>query len=204
MRLSAIPEVTPPSATAVSPCRTFPVRCTSTLRARSKHRSIGAWITVTSSKVTAPRGLRCQDILNAFKAGTVAYAEKCVSYGELETDLWIWLLASAVLVAQETRREIVNPSPNPADDTKANSNLVPDVYAITGHFERIVILRFKYDTDLLAGMQKMVKQQKIRNAVILSALGSCEATRCTRYRIARFRLATRFSKTRPRLRISSA
>ncbi|HZQ51537.1 MAG TPA: PPC domain-containing DNA-binding protein [Bryobacteraceae bacterium] len=81
-------------------------------------------------------------------------------------------IASAVLCAQETRREIVNPSPNAADDTKGNSNLVPDVYAITGHFERIVILRFKYDTDLLAGMQKIVKEQKIRNAVILSALGS--------------------------------
>lgn len=84
----------------------------------------------------------------------------------------LWLLVSAVLYAQETRREIVNPAPNPADDTKPNSSLVPDVYAITGHFERIVILRFKYDTDLLAGMQKMVKEQKIRNAVILSALGS--------------------------------
>lgn len=84
----------------------------------------------------------------------------------------VCLLASAVLCAQETRREIVNPSPNPADDTKANSNLVPYVYAITGHFERIVILRFKYNTDLLAGMQKMIKEQKIRNAVILSALGS--------------------------------
>jgi predicted DNA-binding protein with PD1-like motif len=84
----------------------------------------------------------------------------------------VWLLASAVLCAQETRREIVNPSPNPADDTKPNSNLVPDVYAITGHFERIVILRFKYKADLLAGMQKMVQEQKIRNAVILSALGS--------------------------------
>jgi uncharacterized protein len=84
----------------------------------------------------------------------------------------LWLLASAALCAQETRREIVNPSPNPADDTKPNSNLVPDVYAITGHFERIVILRFKYKADLLAGMQKMVQEQKIRNAVILSALGS--------------------------------
>jgi predicted DNA-binding protein with PD1-like motif len=83
------------------------------------------------------------------------------------------LLGAALLLgAQETRREIVNPSKNPADDTKPNSSAVPDVYAIHSHFERVVILRFKYDTDLLAGMQKMVKQEKIRNAIILSAAGS--------------------------------
>ncbi|MBV9084143.1 MAG: DNA-binding protein [Acidobacteriaceae bacterium] len=79
---------------------------------------------------------------------------------------------ASVLFAQETRKEIVNPSPNPADDTKPNSAKIPDVYATTGHFDRIVIFRFKYDADLLAGMQQMVQQQNIRNAVILSALGS--------------------------------
>jgi predicted DNA-binding protein with PD1-like motif len=83
------------------------------------------------------------------------------------------LLATGSLVCtQETRKEIVTPSPNPADDRKQNSDKVPDVYAITGRFDRIVIFRFKYDADLLAGMKDMVVQQKIRNAVILSALGS--------------------------------
>jgi predicted DNA-binding protein with PD1-like motif len=43
---------------------------------------------------------------------------------------------------------------------------------MSGHFDRIVILRFKYDTDLLAGMNKMVAREKIRNAVILAAIGS--------------------------------
>lgn len=75
-------------------------------------------------------------------------------------------------VAQETRREIVNASPNPADDAKPNSDKVPDVYSIPGRFDRILTLRFKFDTDLLAGIQKMVKQEKIRNAVILSGAGS--------------------------------
>jgi predicted DNA-binding protein with PD1-like motif len=79
---------------------------------------------------------------------------------------------ASVLVAQQTRREEVVPSPNPADDLKAPSDKVPDVYAMSGHFERIVILRFKFGTDLLAGFEKMVKQEKIRNAVILSAMGS--------------------------------
>jgi predicted DNA-binding protein with PD1-like motif len=86
--------------------------------------------------------------------------------------LILFLMTATMLFAQETRRETINASPNPADDTKANSDKVPDVYAITGHFDRIVVLRFKYQTDLLAGLEKMVKQEKIRNGVILSAVGS--------------------------------
>lgn len=84
----------------------------------------------------------------------------------------VLLIATLPICAQETHREIVNPSSTPADDAKPNSGAVPDVYAINSHFERVVILRFKYDTDLLAGFQKMVKQENIRNAVILSAAGS--------------------------------
>ncbi|SPF52630.1 conserved exported hypothetical protein [Candidatus Sulfopaludibacter sp. SbA4] len=80
------------------------------------------------------------------------------------------VLAAAVL-AQQTRKEIVRPS-TPHDDSKPNSPSVPDVVAINGKFERILTLRFKYQTDLLAGMEKMVKEQKIKNAVILSAFGS--------------------------------
>jgi len=84
-------------------------------------------------------------------------------------------LALAALLpasAQQTRREIVNNSPNPADDAKPNSDKVPDVYAMSGRFDRILIFRFKYDVDLLAGIEKMVKQEKIRNAVILAGAGS--------------------------------
>jgi len=36
------------------------------------------------------------------------------------------------------------------------------------HLQRIVVLRFKYDTDLLAGFEKAIKQEKIKNAVVLS------------------------------------
>lgn len=82
------------------------------------------------------------------------------------------LLVAAALYAQESRREVVNASPRPEDDAKANSDQIPDVYAIPTQFERVVILRFKFETDLLAGMEKMVKQEKIRNAVILSGAGS--------------------------------
>jgi predicted DNA-binding protein with PD1-like motif len=82
------------------------------------------------------------------------------------------LAADSIGFAQETRREDSLPAANPADDAKANSPQIPDVYAITGHFDRIVVLRFKYQTDLLAGLQKMVKQENIRNGVILAAAGS--------------------------------
>ena len=46
------------------------------------------------------------------------------------------------------------------------------MYAVQGKFDRVLVLRFKFDTDLLAGLEKMVKAEKIRNAVILSAAGS--------------------------------
>jgi predicted DNA-binding protein with PD1-like motif len=74
-------------------------------------------------------------------------------------------------LAAETRTEHVNAT-TPEQDAKPNSSEVPDVYALSGKFERVVILRFKYQADLLAGLERMVKEQKIRNAVILAAAGS--------------------------------
>ena len=82
------------------------------------------------------------------------------------------LIAASILSAQETRRTETHASPNPADDSKENSSAVPEVYAITSHFDRIVLVRFKYKADLLAGLEKMAKQENIKNGVILSALGS--------------------------------
>jgi predicted DNA-binding protein with PD1-like motif len=82
------------------------------------------------------------------------------------------LALGALAAAQQTRREQTNHSPNPADDLKPNSDKVPDVYAVSGQFDRIVTLRFKFGADLLAGMEKIVADQKIKNAVILSGAGS--------------------------------
>lgn len=82
------------------------------------------------------------------------------------------LAVAGVLNAQETRRTIKNPSANPADDAKANSSAVPDAYALTGHFDRIVVIRLKYKANLLDGMNKVIKEQHIQNGVILSAVGS--------------------------------
>jgi predicted DNA-binding protein with PD1-like motif len=74
------------------------------------------------------------------------------------------------MIARQTRIEITNPAS--ANDSKPNSDSIPGGYAINGQFERVTILRFKYQQDLLTGLEEMVKQQKIRNAVILSGIGS--------------------------------
>lgn len=81
-----------------------------------------------------------------------------------------FLAAATVLAAQETRTE--KTSAPSADDARPNSDAVPAGYAIDTKFERIVVLRFKYDTDLLAGLESMVREQKIRHAVILAGIGS--------------------------------
>jgi predicted DNA-binding protein with PD1-like motif len=73
--------------------------------------------------------------------------------------------------AQRTQHEIVKPT-TPAHDAKANSADVPDVVAVSGKIDRVVVLRFKYMADLLAGIESAVKQQKIKNGVILSGVGS--------------------------------
>jgi hypothetical protein len=80
-------------------------------------------------------------------------------------------LAGAPALAQRTTTEVTKAT-TPHDDSKPNSDAVPEVYAVSGRFERVVTLRFKYQADLLAGLEKMIKQEKIRNAVILSAIGS--------------------------------
>lgn len=85
--------------------------------------------------------------------------------------LFLLALSLLPLPAQRTRVEITKPT-TPKDDAKPNSPEVPDVYAVPGKFDRVVVLRFKYDTDLLAGIEKMVKEQNIKHAVFLSGVGS--------------------------------
>ena len=48
----------------------------------------------------------------------------------------------------------------------------PDIYTIEGSFERIVVVRLKYHDDMLEGLKKAVKKENIKNAVILSGIGS--------------------------------
>jgi uncharacterized protein len=55
---------------------------------------------------------------------------------------------------------------------------VPDVVTVSSEIKRVVVVRFKYNTDLLEGLRQAVKNEKIKNAVILSGVGSV-----TRYHV---------------------
>jgi predicted DNA-binding protein with PD1-like motif len=83
----------------------------------------------------------------------------------------IALAVAAPLMAQRTTNEITKPT-TVEDDAKPNSDKVPEVYAMSGQLQRVVVLRFKYQADLLAGIEKMVKAQNIKHAVFLSGIGS--------------------------------
>jgi len=85
--------------------------------------------------------------------------------------LLAFLAVSGIAIAQQTRTEVTSAA-MPAADAKPNSDAVADVYAISGQFERVLVLRFKYQIDLLVGLESMEKEQKIRNAVILAGTGS--------------------------------
>ena len=114
------------------------------------------------------------------------------------------LVVAAVLAAQETRTEVTKAT-TPADDSKPNSDKVPDAYALSGNFSRVVVLRFKYQADLLAGIENMVKREKIRNGVILAGRRDrCGIIRSTPCLIGRFRRRTPTSRILRLPRISSA
>jgi len=81
---------------------------------------------------------------------------------------------SALLFAQQTRTEVTKAT-TALDDSKPNSADVPEAYAISSQFERVLVLRFKHDTDLLNGMETMVQKHRVRNAVILSGIGSVKS-----------------------------
>lgn len=81
------------------------------------------------------------------------------------------ILPWSTVHAQRTLKEVTK-STNRAEDSKPNSPGVPPVFSIDSQFEKIMLLRFKYRTDLLAGLDSVVKAQNIRNAVILAAAGS--------------------------------
>ncbi len=79
-------------------------------------------------------------------------------------------LLAASASAQVSRRETTSASQ--PGDSKPNSSDVPDVYATFVQFERVVVLRLKYETDLLRGIEQAIQRHKIKNAVILAGIGS--------------------------------
>ena len=59
-----------------------------------------------------------------------------------------------------------------AADSLPNSSAVPEAASLPGNIRNVLIVRLKYDTDLLQGLENAVRQNKIRNAVILAGIGS--------------------------------
>jgi uncharacterized protein len=82
------------------------------------------------------------------------------------------LLIPFLLIQPTSLQAETVPQHKPTASSKPNSSNVPDAYALSGHFDRVVVMRMKFKTDLLAGMEQMVKQQHIVNGVILSGIGS--------------------------------
>ncbi|HVV27778.1 MAG TPA: PPC domain-containing DNA-binding protein [Rhizomicrobium sp.] len=85
--------------------------------------------------------------------------------------LTLLLAIPAPLCAQTVHR------PATAEDLRPNNPKVPDAYALTGRFDRIVVMRMKFKTDLLHGMEQLVKKEHIQNGVILSGIGSLRGYR---------------------------
>lgn len=65
--------------------------------------------------------------------------------------LFLMIISSAAVIAQEKR---------------------PDVFSITTQFDRIEIVRMHPGTDLLEGLDSFIAEKGIRNAVILTGIGS--------------------------------
>jgi len=86
------------------------------------------------------------------------------------------LLALSLLAALPAAAQVVR-KPATAEDRRANDPKVPDSYVLNGRFERVLVLRAKNKTDLLTEMEKQVKAQNIKNAVILSGIGSVRGYR---------------------------
>lgn len=56
------------------------------------------------------------------------------------------------------------------NSTKVDS--APEVHIVSNQFKRIVTVRLKHKVDLLEGLKKAVKQEQIKNAIILTGIGS--------------------------------
>ena len=82
---------------------------------------------------------------------------------------------TALAVWPQLKKTEVIKATTAADDAKGLSAAVPDAVSISAKFDRVVIVRFKHQADILAGLEQQVKAQKIRNAVILNGVGSVMA-----------------------------
>jgi len=85
-------------------------------------------------------------------------------------------LSACLLLALPAFAQIAR-HPATAEDARPNDPKVPSSYALSGKFDRVLVLRAKNKTDLLTEMEKQVKAQNIKNAVILAGIGSLRGWR---------------------------
>ena len=85
-----------------------------------------------------------------------------------------WLILGALGCGTSGTRpaDRLIPLPNKLTDKVKPGDPVPSTITFTSHFKRIVIARLKNKTDVLEGLNKAIRQEKIQNAVILSGIGS--------------------------------
>ncbi len=66
----------------------------------------------------------------------------------------------------------VETSPKGGGTLRQGDMPCPAVYTAEGNFTRVVIVRLKYGTDILEGLNEAIQKEKIKNAVILNGVGS--------------------------------
>jgi predicted DNA-binding protein with PD1-like motif len=89
---------------------------------------------------------------------------------------WLSIACAAVVLAvgvyaSQPRAERPATGPDGKGQIMTNESAA-EVHTISGSFERIVVVRLRRGTDLLEGMKKAVEREGIRNAAILSGVGS--------------------------------
>jgi predicted DNA-binding protein with PD1-like motif len=91
---------------------------------------------------------------------------------KLTASLALLFLVLPLAAAAQIARHPATP-----EDARPNNPKVPDSYVLSSRFDRVLVLRAKNKTDLLTEMEKQVKAQNIKNAVILSGIGSVRGYR---------------------------
>jgi predicted DNA-binding protein with PD1-like motif len=84
----------------------------------------------------------------------------------------IALALGAMLAQGEVKRTEVTKATSPAEDAKGLTTGMPDSVAVSSKIDRVLMIRLRNQADLLGEIERHVKEQKIKNAVILSGFGS--------------------------------
>lgn len=91
------------------------------------------------------------------------------------TGFFLLVSVTIVLCLSGCHTQLENNSGGMGPSAKNKSYLgpsAPAIHSISSNFNRIVVARLKHGTDLLDGLNKVVKKERINNAVILSGAGS--------------------------------